>query len=537
MKNDAIPPNGSDALPVAWTSALQLLDQDLRRRGAAGGTRRLYTTDVEELGRWAARYDLAPEEIDYPWLRRYAAQLAERGLAPRTVARKLAGLRACFRVLVEHGLMESNPAELLASPKLPQRLPRALKPADVSALLDRIPASTPLEQRDRALFELAYACGLRAEELVDLDVGSIDFDAEQVRVEGKGGKTRIVPAGEHALPAHLGPQRRGAGRRPSARVAPLVRHSSSGGRCRSKGHPGIARARVHIDHSGLHSGRVSAPTGCVRTQPSPGVNGKGVTLETNVKAIELKDLWRKYKSTGSDRAREQLVVAYSPLVKYVAGRMSSGLPAHVEESDLISYGLIGLINAIERFDPEREIKFETYAITRIKGAIIDELRALDWVPRSVRARAREIERVHGKLEHRLHRTPTDEEMARELQLSVEEFQESLVKISNSTVVALDELWAVSDSSGDQVSLLDTLHDPDAPDPQQILDASELKDRLADAISALPEREKLVNALYYYENLTLREIGEVLGVTESRISQLHTKAVLRLKSRLQGDNLR
>jgi RNA polymerase sigma factor for flagellar operon FliA len=214
--------------------------------------------------------------------------------------------------------------------------------------------------------------------------------------------------------------------------------------------------------------------------------------------------------------------------------MSTGLPAHVEESDLISYGLIGLINAIERFDPDREIKFETYAITRIKGAIIDELRALDWVPRSVRARAREIERAHAKLEHRLHRTPTDDEMARELRISTEEFQESLVKISNSTVVALDELWSVSDASGDQVSLLDTLQDHDAPDPQQLLDASELKDRLADAIAALPEREKLVIALYYYENLTLREIGEVLGVTESRISQLHTKAVLRLKSRLQSD---
>ncbi len=217
--------------------------------------------------------------------------------------------------------------------------------------------------------------------------------------------------------------------------------------------------------------------------------------------------------------------------------MSSGLPAHVEEADLISYGLIGLINAIERFELEREIKFETYAITRIKGAIIDELRALDWVPRSVRARAREIEKVHAKLEHRLHRTPSDDEMARELEIPVDEFQEILVKISNSTVVALDELWAVSDSSGDAVSLLDTLHDPDAPDPQQMLAASELKDRLADAIAALPEREKLVIALYYYENLTLREIGEVLGVTESRISQLHTKAVLRLKSRLQGDNLR
>jgi len=194
-------PQASAALPAAWVEAMTLLDQDLRRRGAAEGTRRLYGTDVEELGRWAARYALAPTEIDYPWLRRYAAQMAERGLAPRTVARKLAGLRACFRVLVEHEQMEANPAELLASPKLPQRLPRALKPADVSALLDRIPASTPLEQRDRALFELAYACGLRAEELVDLDVASIDFDGEQARVEGKGGKTRFVPVGEHALAA------------------------------------------------------------------------------------------------------------------------------------------------------------------------------------------------------------------------------------------------------------------------------------------------------------------------------------------------
>ena len=260
-------------------------------------------------------------------------------------------------------------------------------------------------------------------------------------------------------------------------------------------------------------------------------------MDTNVKAIELRELWRRYKTTGDERARERLVVAYSPLVKYVAGRMGSGLPAHVEEADLISYGLIGLISAIERFDLDREIKFETYAITRIKGAIIDELRSLDWVPRSVRAKAREIERANAKLENRLQRAPTDEEMAEELGITVEEFQDSLLQISNSTVVALDELWTVSDSSGDQVSLLDTLQDPDAPDPAQVLDATEVKDRLADAIARLPEREKLVIALYYYENLTLREIGEVLGVTESRISQLHTKAVLRLKSRLQGDNLR
>ena len=257
-------------------------------------------------------------------------------------------------------------------------------------------------------------------------------------------------------------------------------------------------------------------------------------METNVKAIELRDLWRRYKSTGDQRARERLVVAYSPLVKYVSGRMASGLPAHVEEADLISYGLVGLISAIERFDIEREIKFETYAITRIKGAIIDELRSLDWVPRSVRARAREIEQANSKLEHRLQRAPTDEEMAAELGLTVEEFQDSLLQISNSSVAALDELWTVSDASGDQVSLLDTLQDPGAPDPAQLMDATELKDRVADAIARLPEREKLVVALYYYENLTLREIGEVLGVTESRISQLHTKAVLRLRSRLQGD---
>ena len=408
-------------------------------------------------------------------------------------------------------------------------------------------------------------------------MGSIDFDAEQVRVEGKGGKTRFVPVGEHALRSVARYLERARGRWTRATGEPALFLSKSGRRLstsdvrrrlRTWARHAAAQGAVH-PHALRHSfathlleggadlraiqallGHASISTTQVYTrvesarlraayapQPPAGLTCKERRWKPTSKRSSSRICGGKYKSSGSERAREQLVVAYSPLVKYVAGRMSSGLPAHVEEADLISYGLIGLINAIERFDIEREIKFETYAITRIKGAIIDELRALDWVPRSVRARAREIERAHGKLEHRLHRTPTDDEMATELSLSVEEFQESLVKISNSTVVALDELWAVSDSSGDQVSLLDTLHDPDAPDPQQLLDASELKDRLADAISALPEREKLVIALYYYENLTLREIGEVLGVTESRISQLHTKAVLRLKSRLQGDNLR
>ena len=216
--------------------------------------------------------------------------------------------------------------------------------------------------------------------------------------------------------------------------------------------------------------------------------------------------------------------------------MGSGLPAHVEEADLISYGLVGLISAIERYEPEREIKFETYAVPRIRGAIIDELRTLDWVPRSVRARARDIEKANVKLEHQLQRAPTDEEIAAELGIEVEDFQDSLIQISNSTIAALDELWTVSDSSGDQVSLLHTLPDPASPDPAKVMDATDLKDRVADAIARLPEREKLVIALYYYENLTLREIGEVLGVTESRISQLHTKAVLRLRARMQDEDL-
>jgi RNA polymerase sigma factor FliA len=257
-------------------------------------------------------------------------------------------------------------------------------------------------------------------------------------------------------------------------------------------------------------------------------------METNVKAVELRDLWRRYKQDGDERARERLVVAYSPLVKFIAGRMASGLPAHVEEADLISYGLLGLIGAIERFDLEREIKFETFAVARVKGAIIDELRSLDWVPRSVRARARDVEKAHAELEGVLQRAPTDEEMAQKLKMTVEEFQDCLLEIANSSVLALDDLWTFADpeGGGGQISVLDTIRDPHAADPETEAQTTELKDRLADAIESLPERERLVIALYYYENLTLREIGEILGVTESRVSQLHTKAVLSLRSRFQ-----
>lgn len=252
-----------------------------------------------------------------------------------------------------------------------------------------------------------------------------------------------------------------------------------------------------------------------------------------MQAEDAHTLWLEFRRTRDKRLRDRLILTYAPLVKYVAGRLGSGLPAHVDEGDLVSYGLLGLIGAIERYDPDREIKFETYAISRIKGSIIDELRALDWVPRSVRSRARDIERAIGQLEAKLLRAPTDEEIAGRLGITDEELQDSLLEISRSSIAALDELWTVSAGSGDQVALIDTIEDTSGPEPQQTLAQIEAREALADSIARLPEREKLVVTLYYYEELTLREIGEVLGVTESRVSQLHTKAILRLKARLAG----
>jgi RNA polymerase sigma factor FliA len=254
------------------------------------------------------------------------------------------------------------------------------------------------------------------------------------------------------------------------------------------------------------------------------------------RADDTQTLWLQFRKTGDQGIRDRLILTYAPLVKYVAGRLGSGLPAHVDEGDLVSYGLLGLIGAIERYEPDRDVKFETYAIARIKGAIIDELRAMDWVPRSVRSRAREIERAIAALEAQTGVAPTDEQIAKKVGITVEELEDSLTDISRSSIAALDELWTVSDG-GDQIALIDTVEDSEAPDPQNALSQTEMKEAMADAIARLPEREKLVVTLYYYEELTLREIGEVLGVTESRVSQLHTKAILRLKARLSGSPAR
>jgi RNA polymerase sigma factor for flagellar operon FliA len=256
-----------------------------------------------------------------------------------------------------------------------------------------------------------------------------------------------------------------------------------------------------------------------------------------VPAEDVLTLWRKYRANRDRALRDRLILTYAPLVKFVAGRLGSGLPAHVDEGDLVSYGLLGLIGAIERYDPDRDVKFETYAIARIKGSVIDELRAMDWVPRSVRARARDIERAIGELEAQSGRAPSEEEIAAKLGVSQDELGENLLEISRSSLAALDELWTVSSTGGDQVALIDTIEDTQGPEPQAALAQTEMREALGEAIARLPEREKLVVTLYYYEELTLREIGEVLGVTESRVSQLHTKAILRLKARLGGAQTR
>ncbi|MBM3694553.1 MAG: FliA/WhiG family RNA polymerase sigma factor [Actinobacteria bacterium] len=243
----------------------------------------------------------------------------------------------------------------------------------------------------------------------------------------------------------------------------------------------------------------------------------------------LEAAWRRLKEEGDEKAREGLILHYSPLVKFVAGRVGVGLPRNVEQADLVSYGMFGLIDAIDKFEPERGIKFETYAVNRIKGAILDELRALDWVPRSVRARAREIQRSLAELEHQLRRSVSDEELAEHMGLSTGALQDQLGEIATLGFVALDEL--VDPSERGAAAIGDLVADPRAVDPGGSFEQQESRFVLIDAINRLAERERLVVTLYYYEGLTLAEIGAVLGVTESRICQIHTKAVLSLRNRL------
>lgn len=243
----------------------------------------------------------------------------------------------------------------------------------------------------------------------------------------------------------------------------------------------------------------------------------------------LEDVWRRWVERRDPAAREGLILHYAPLVKYVASRLSVGTSAAVDVADLISYGIFGLIDALERYDPARGVRFEAYAIPRIRGATIDELRAQDWVPRAVRDNTRSVRDALSELEARLRRTPTEHELADHMGVDVDRLRDILGQVSLTSLIALDELFG--DAEGDGRALADTLQDPGAEDPHGRVERRELRAALTDAIRRLDDRDRAVVILYYFEGMTLAQIGEILGVTESRVSQLHTKAVLALRAKL------
>ncbi|MCW2277917.1 FliA/WhiG family RNA polymerase sigma factor [Heliophilum fasciatum] len=248
-------------------------------------------------------------------------------------------------------------------------------------------------------------------------------------------------------------------------------------------------------------------------------------------AVLAAPLWTRYKVHHDRVARDELIVLYAPLVKYVAGRLAIGLPSNVDRDDLYSYGVFGLIDAIEKFDPTRGLKFETYAVSRVRGSMFDGLRAMDWVPASVRQRAKELEKLLHSLSGKLGRVATDQEVAEAMGITEAEYQKLLHDLQATSLLSLDEPWTTDGGKSESVRLLDTLIDVRGHDPVTAAEVSELRNTLIRSIDRLPEKERLVITLYYYEDLTLKEIGSLMNLSESRISQLHTKAILRLRGQL------
>ena len=245
----------------------------------------------------------------------------------------------------------------------------------------------------------------------------------------------------------------------------------------------------------------------------------------------LDELWAEYRATGNKACKDKLLVEYAGLVKYIAQRVGMNLPASVEHDDLVGAGIMGLVKAVEMFEPERGLKFETFATHKIRGAMLDELRALDWVPRSVRQKSKLIQKAYAKLEIQLGRMPYDDEVAQHLGLSQTEFEEMLSDVAPATILSLEEALPERGDENKSLSLIDTIEDPQGTNPLKELGYQEVKRILKETIAQLPEKEKLVVALYHYEELTLKEIGEVLSLTESRVSQIHSKAMLKLKAKL------
>lgn len=253
-------------------------------------------------------------------------------------------------------------------------------------------------------------------------------------------------------------------------------------------------------------------------------------IKPEIDEQEEEKLWLEYKKTRSTALRDKFIRQYMPLVKYVAGKVSVGLPASIEYDDLVGFGQFGLLDAINKYDPEKNVKFKTYAVTRIRGAIFDEMRQLDWVPRSVRQKSREIEDVIVDLEAKLGRPATDAEIAKEMNMSEEEFQQTVMKVSGTSVLSLNDVWYSGDDN-DHMSIGDSIESPSSMNPDVHVEREEVRKVIIQAINELPEKEKMVIVLYYHEDLTFKEIGQVLDVSESRISQLHTKANLRLRAKL------
>jgi RNA polymerase sigma factor for flagellar operon FliA len=230
--------------------------------------------------------------------------------------------------------------------------------------------------------------------------------------------------------------------------------------------------------------------------------------------------------------QEEVILRYSPMIKYVANRIAMRLPPHIEVDDLISVGVLGLMDAISKYDSSRGAKFKTYAEFRVRGAILDELRAMDWVPRSIRQKASNVDKVVQGLQSKLSRAPEDEEVAKEMGLSLDQFHNTLNETKSVPIFSLEDL-GIAKESGEQQSLLDCLAGKADADPQTQIRLIELKEIIAKAIDALPEKERLMVSLYYYEELTMKEIGAVLEITESRVSQIHSKAVYRLRTKLKA----
>lgn len=245
----------------------------------------------------------------------------------------------------------------------------------------------------------------------------------------------------------------------------------------------------------------------------------------------LDALWKDYKENGSQVAKDKILVNYAYLVKYIAQRKAINLPSSVEVDDLTSAGILGLIKAVETFEPERGFKFETFASHKIRGAILDELRALDWVPRSVRQKSRELHQVFAKLENKLGRAPYDDEVCDELGITIKEYEDMLSEVTPTTIISLEESMPSTESDSKEIRIIDTIEHQGSTNPLKEFGYEETKTILKDVIANLPEKEKLVVALYHYEELTLKEIGVVLNISESRVSQIHSKAILKLRSRL------